>query len=232
MDELKILKICRRCGFIGPGKGTFRARERSKNGYDNICTDCSNNFSKYKAESLGTTTAKMCQMCKAIKIIEDFGSHIKSKDGLNVRCRDCVNALGKKWRKNNKAKADAANKVWCKANRAKVNNYRKKWMYKIPKDYFETQLAIQGNKCAICRKDFGNEIPQIDHDHNCCSGRKSCGKCVRGLLCNLCNKALGLFGDAEDVLESALVYLRNNASANSNARKSGTAISAESGMGI
>ena len=31
----------------------------------------------------------------------------------------------------------------------------------------------------------------IDHDHGCCPGKKSCGRCVRGALCGFHNKCLG-----------------------------------------
>jgi hypothetical protein len=30
----------------------------------------------------------------------------------------------------------------------------------------------------------------VDHDHTCCPGEYTCGKCVRGLLCDDCNKKL------------------------------------------
>ncbi len=68
--------------------------------------------------------------------------------------------------------------------------------------------TAQSSRCAICKepcKVYRNL--SIDHDHRCCPGSKSCGKCVRGLLCAPCNKAIGLFGEQIEVLESAIKYL-------------------------
>lgn len=44
--------------------------------------------------------------------------------------------------------------------------------------------------CAICGSLEGLAI---DHDHRCCSGTKSCGKCVRGALCRIHNTMAGFF---------------------------------------
>jgi hypothetical protein len=51
----------------------------------------------------------------------------------------------------------------------------------------------------------------VDHNHQCCSSKTSCGRCVRGLLCHACNKALGLLGDDADRVVAAVVYLLRTA---------------------
>lgn len=72
-------------------------------------------------------------------------------------------------------------------------------------------LAAQGGRCAICRTDAPTDVRtirfHIDHDHSCCPGPRSCGRCVRGLLCHACNTALGNFKDDPEILEAALTYL-------------------------
>lgn len=66
----------------------------------------------------------------------------------------------------------------------------------------------QENKCAICPRVFDSpRIMHIDHDHDCCDGNFSCGECVRGLLCENCNRGLGMFKDNIDLLWAAIEYL-------------------------
>lgn len=64
---------------------------------------------------------------------------------------------------------------------------------RTPEDY-ETTKTDQGGHCALCPNE-GNQKRRLcwDHDHRCCPGYMTCGKCVRGLLCVGCNKILGHF---------------------------------------
>jgi hypothetical protein len=64
--------------------------------------------------------------------------------------------------------------------------------------------------CAICgTHDWGKKGPCIDHDHKCCHGRFGCEKCVRGVLCQKCNKALGDVNDSQEVLLKCVSYLQS-----------------------
>lgn len=64
--------------------------------------------------------------------------------------------------------------------------------------------------CDICGK-HQEEILRIDHDHSCCDRLDrqitSCGGCIRGLLCQGCNTALGHFYENPATLTSAIAYL-------------------------
>ncbi len=67
-----------------------------------------------------------------------------------------------------------------------------KYKYGITWDDYEIMLASQGNGCAICGtlEPGGKGRFHVDHDHSCCPTEKTCGKCVRGLLCHKCNVRL------------------------------------------
>ena len=81
--------------------------------------------------------------------------------------------------------------------------------YGITPERFEEMLAEQGGKCAVCGTDSpgDNGFWAIDHDHQCCAGKKACGECVRGLLCNRCNVGIGMLGDDVDHLMAAAAYI-------------------------
>ncbi|KUN03186.1 hypothetical protein AQI95_24675 [Streptomyces yokosukanensis] len=81
--------------------------------------------------------------------------------------------------------------------------------YGISADHYDSMLAAQGGGCAICRVAPGEGTSlAVDHDHACCPGRKkSCGECLRGLLCEDCNRVLGMFRDDPARFESAIGYL-------------------------
>jgi hypothetical protein len=96
------------------------------------------------------------------------------------------------------------------------NNFEKvrysdiRYRFGISQEQYEALLAKQNGLCAICglppEKD---EYLSVDHDHRCCKSMgKSCGKCVRALLCVACNAGIGTFKDRIDLIKKAIVYLQ------------------------
>lgn len=83
--------------------------------------------------------------------------------------------------------------------------------YNISVADYDAMLTAQGGVCAVCgnRCSSGKALA-VDHDHACCpESGKSCGKCVRGLLCAKCNTGIGHLRDSADALRAAADYLDN-----------------------
>jgi hypothetical protein len=99
-------------------------------------------------------------------------------------------------------------RAFCKFCAAKEDSVKRHHLGLVA---YEAMLKAQGECCAVCGID--NPAPDsmwtIDHDHNCCPGTYSCGKCIRGLICRRCNMAIGLFKDSPDALNNAANYLRS-----------------------
>jgi hypothetical protein len=81
-------------------------------------------------------------------------------------------------------------------DRARWRKSSKFTRYGLAEVRFNQMLEDQGYACAICREPFTRQLPRVDHDHNCCKVppngvSRSCGECVRGLLCVRCNTWLG-----------------------------------------
>lgn len=77
--------------------------------------------------------------------------------------------------------------------------YYLKVHFNITPEEYDELLAGQGGVCAICSNppNKGRWL-DVDHDHSCCtSSRRTCGRCIRGLLCNACNTHLGILEKVE-----------------------------------
>lgn len=81
-------------------------------------------------------------------------------------------------------------------------------IFRLNWDDYLSMLESQNYACALCQRPFGDGIREcVDHDHACCPAGKSCGKCVRGILCDDCNKGLGHFRDDPELLRKSADYL-------------------------
>lgn len=80
--------------------------------------------------------------------------------------------------------------------------------YRITTEQYWELYNDQGGRCAICQRATGKAKKlAVDHDHACCNGPTSCGKCVRGLLCMTDNKWLGHIRDSPAAGQRAHAYL-------------------------
>jgi hypothetical protein len=65
-------------------------------------------------------------------------------------------------------------------------------------------------ECGLCG---ATKRLDLDHDHACCPGQRSCGKCVRGFLCRPHNVGLGMFNDDPAQLRAAADYIERHRAA-------------------
>lgn len=97
-----------------------------------------------------------------------------------------------------------------KARRAAAHERMVQKTYSLPPGGYARLLAAQGGVCYICRRASGRtKRLSVDHNHACCPGPVSCGRCIRGALCGPCNQILGRFRDDPTVLLRAAQYLIN-----------------------
>ena len=132
---------------------------------------------------------KLCVDCQQDKPVDQYH---RSGRGLRLNCKPC------------RSKRDREDKL--------------KRFYNITSEEYDRLLLTQNGLCKICRRaerlidTRTGEIMSlaVDHDHSCCPGTKTCGQCIRGLLCSSCNTALGLLDDDIDHLVRSILYLRGH----------------------
>ena len=71
--------------------------------------------------------------------------------------------------------------------------------YGLTEEEYNNMVLSQNNLCAICNNPSNNKALAIDHNHK--TGE------VRGLLCQNCNLAIGLFKENIIIFNKAIEYL-------------------------
>lgn len=129
----------------------------------------------------------MCQKGLHPWVPENIGIVSEGSRGFGRRCRLCAletdrrNASGRKYLK-----------------------------YNLSIEQYDELIKKSEGRCDVCLAPTPDL--HLDHDHACCpvdrtKRRAYCGDCVRGLLCERCNWALGAFKDDTTILLRAVSYL-------------------------
>lgn len=134
----------------------------------------------YKHSQLSCTGQEhICTGCEKLKKVEEFPKNSETPCGHDPRCKECRHQARVQRRGENKNDILIKEKTTWRLPR-----------YGITYDQFQTMLRDQGGACYLC-EEVKEKTLCVDHDHRCCPGSRSCGKCVRGLLCSNCNKLVG-----------------------------------------
>ena len=84
--------------------------------------------------------------------------------------------------------------------------HRQIWFRKYKGTEEQYQHYVNAETCDWCNLPFGEERHNQDHDHNCCQGERTCGKCLRGVVHNSCNRIIGIV-ETESRLQRLPQYL-------------------------
>jgi hypothetical protein len=151
-----------------------------------------------RARGVATTPTKFCPKCKEDLPRTEFGRRYGSaKDYSASYCKQCTLDYN----------ADRARKHWAahpelaehRARQNRVITLRR--FYGITVDDYEWLLSFQGGLCRICRTAPSGRRKTLSVDHCHATDR------IRGLLCDTCNRAIGLLRDDPEILRQAAAYL-------------------------
>ena len=180
------------------------------------CTNCREyketlKFHKYSKAQDGLKP--WCKVCvKAYDIKEGDATRIfprKLNEDGKIHCRNCGGYFKEEEMKAS-SKSQYKGLSYCTECSPLLKRVRTLQKYNLTLEDYHNLLQSQDFSCKICKqKDitFRKRL-SVDHDHACCPGEGSCGKCIRGLLCHHCNAALGNAKDSIETLQRMIDYLQ------------------------
>ena len=165
---------------------------------------------------------KQCIKCQEVKPLTEFAKSTQRPSGYQNHCKVCDNI---RKRESEKRIREADPVLWSERQKKYFSTYKQKHPDRVKEqDYrrnlkdrfgltveqYDEMLRRQGGVC-ICGTAPGAKRLAVDHDWKCCPSKKSCGKCVRGLLCSNCNTALGLLKENKETIAKLLDYMEKHA---------------------
>lgn len=184
------MKRCRDCGETKEQE-SFNKDKSTKDGFRNQCRECQSLY--YKGYHSRTSE---------VRAEKRKTYYEENKDIERARNKDYYDENQEVLRGNRRQKYSENGESW-----------RKKYLsstYQLTLKSYDEMVAAQKGACAICGKMNPNGYNLfVDHDHSCCNSSKSCGECIRGLLCRRCNLGIGNFLDDVLLLKKAIEYLND-----------------------
>jgi Recombination endonuclease VII len=194
---------CKACG------SSFDRRVRRGPIPDYCSPKCKNRAgARLRVRRNAVSEQRTCYRCGERKPTSEFAAN------SHTYCRPCNRGVQTEWRKSNPAKcSEIKRRSVARAAAKDPDYYRKSTLRKfhLSLEQFDLLLQSQGGRCAICPTDDPggrHGMWHVDHDRTCCPKTASCGRCVRGLLCQNCNLMLGHARDDIARLSAAVAYLQ------------------------
>ena len=187
------------------------------------CEECKKAYSADKK-------ARRQKKKQGIRGDESWHGTVNGYDEFMCRCDDCKHAKNaNNYTRAHRNKdniigdedwhgtAHGYNQHLCRCEPCKDGEKVRRLVRKYALTSERAKALLKDPRCKICgTKDpakvkAGRSGWCIDHDHSCCPGSKSCGKCVREVLCVTCNSLIGFAKDDPEVLKSAITYIELHA---------------------
>jgi hypothetical protein len=161
------------------------SRERSKTYYQKL----KNSGLCVRCRAATNNNEALCADCKTQRMVLH---DTRKQDGLCIGCGQVPPELGR---------------LSCAPCLEQALQKNRKHLYGLTQEQYLKKLISQNWACDICHDPFDEDSgPYIDHDHECCPGIRSCGKCLRSFLCRTCNTQVG---GVESALAHVLGYIAN-----------------------
>lgn len=184
------MKTCKRCDAAKP-LAEFPKEARSRDGHN-----------------------RWCRSCHAAYRLANIERERERHRGYQQDGRQ--DEWNRAFRERNREKLRESQGRWRMGNIDSVRDTILRRQYQMTLEDYRALLAAQGGGCAVCGATepgggAGSNIDgfSVDHDHSCCPGKVTCGKCVRALLCNRCNLSIGRLGDSLDVFRRIVEVMEN-----------------------